>query len=495
MTLPRQKYSPEAEERQELEAVLHSGIFKKAPNLQHFLEYVAEKHFAGTDEEIKEYSIAVQALHRAESFDPQADTIVRVTAHTLRKKLEQYYAAEGAGHPLRIQLPIGKYVLQFLRAPDVAADSPPVKFQPVLVPVSQEASAQPPEKKRGWWAYAIAALACSIILAGLISSRHRIFPAAASIPKPSLIVPPEKTQRIHFGGSRQPYMDAIGQTWAADGPCKGGTVFTHPGSEIQGTDDPKLFQEGREGRFHCVIPVAPGIYQLVLLFADTASDKVGVRQVAFSINDHAVEELDVVDEAVGNNVAVGKVYPGIHPMSDGAIHLDFLTEESFANAIEITPTASENVLPLRMLAGPQTVRDDAGNIWQPERFFVGGRRAFHAEPKVANSQLFEWERYGHFYYRIPVVPNQEYKVSLYFNEGWFGSGNGGTGGIGSRVFNVYCNGTKLLSDFDILKEQKNGSVVATSHHVKSTAQGTLELFFAPSKNYPLINAVEVEPEK
>jgi hypothetical protein len=148
-----------------------------------------------------------------------------------------------------------------------------------------------------------------------------------------------------------------------------------------------------------------------------------------------------------------------------------------------------------MLAGPQTVRDDVGNIWQPERFFVGGRRAFHAEPKVANSRLFEWERYGHFYYRLPVVPNQDYKVSLYFNEGWFGSENGGTGGIGSRIFNVYCNGSKLLSDFDILKEQRHGFVVATSRHVKSTAQGTLELFFAPSKNYPLINAIEVETEK
>ncbi len=499
MTLPRPTNSREtetheAEERRELETVLHSGIFKKAPNLQHFLEYVAEKHFAGTDEEIKEYSIAVQALHRAESFDPQADTIVRVTAHTLRKKLEQYYAAEGADHPLRIQLPIGKYILQFIHAPNPAIDSP-VKLQPVLLPTNQEPSVQFPKKKNRLWIYALAALACSLLLAGVISSRHRIFTASASDPKSPLAATPDKAQRIHFGSSREPYIDAIGQIWADDEQCKGGIIFTHPGVEIQGTDDPRLFQQGREGKFHCVIPVAPGFYQIELLFADTASDKVGVRQVTFSINDHAAEALDVVDEAAGNNVALGKVYPGIRPMSDGAIHLDFLSAESFANAIEITPAASNEILPLRMLAGPQTVRDDEGNIWLPERFFVGGRRAFHAEPKVTNFRLFEWERYGHFYYRIPVVPNQEYKVSLYFNEGWFGSRNGGTGGIGSRVFNVYCNGTKLLSDFDILNEQKNDTVVATSHHVKSTAQGTLEIFFAPARNYPLINAIEVEQEK
>ena len=87
----------EDQERQELKAILDSGILKKAPNLQHFLEYVAEEHFTGNSDQLKEYNIAVHALHRPEQFDPQSDTIVRVAAHALRKKLEQYYATEGAG--------------------------------------------------------------------------------------------------------------------------------------------------------------------------------------------------------------------------------------------------------------------------------------------------------------------------------------------------------------------------------------------------------------
>jgi hypothetical protein len=85
-------------------------------------------------------------------------------------------------------------------------------------------------------------------------------------------------------------------------------------------------------------------------------------------------------------------------------------------------------------------------------------------------------------------------VKLYFSEGWFGRSNGGPGGIDSRVFDVYCNGTTLLKDFDILRDQKNGTAVVTFDHVKSTAQGMLELYFTPIKNYPLINAIEVEPE-
>src|SRR5271170_5442958 len=131
----------EDEEREELSAVLQSGILKRAPNLQHFLEFVAEEYFAGTADQVKEYSIAVHALHRPAQFDPQSDTIVRVTAYALRKKLEQYYATEGATHEIQIHLPAGKYILQFVRKepglarrsvdePPVLDSSPPVEENP-----------------------------------------------------------------------------------------------------------------------------------------------------------------------------------------------------------------------------------------------------------------------------------------------------------------------------------------------------------------------------
>jgi hypothetical protein len=206
--------------------------------------------------------------------------------------------------------------------------------------------------------------------------------------------------------------------------------------------------------------------------------------------------LDIVDEAGGDDIVVGKVYPGIHPMSDGAIHLDFISDTAFVNAVELARSESDAMQPLRMLAGPAVFRDSQGNIWLPERFFQGGRRTFHPDnlPKVADSKLFEWERYGHSHYSIPVVAGKDYRVRLYFSEGWFGSNNGGPGGIDSRVFDVYCNGTTLLKNFDILRDQKNGAAVVTFDHVIPTAHGVLDLYFTPVKNYPLIDAIEVEPE-
>ena len=78
-------------ERAEVESVLTSGVLGRTNNLGRFLRFVCEKYFEGTIDEVKEYSIAVQALGRPHDFDPQVDTIVRVTAHTLRKRLEDYY--------------------------------------------------------------------------------------------------------------------------------------------------------------------------------------------------------------------------------------------------------------------------------------------------------------------------------------------------------------------------------------------------------------------
>jgi len=487
------------EEWQELQAVLQSEIFRKAPNLLHFLEYVAEQHFAGRADQIKEYSIAVQALHRPEQFDPQSDTIVRVTAHALRKKLEHYYATNGAGHSVQLQLPAGKYLLQFTRKHLESASGPDS-------PIAQSELQSPPqphrpETRRTWaiWVGAAVMVAALLAMVGIYIGNRRpsMHTAKAGAQAPNLNPTQESVMRIRFGKGETPYIDTAGQSWMTERYCQGGTLFAHPGHEIQGTDDPAIFQEGREGKFQCRIPASPGTYQLQLLFADTAGDKEAARQVDLTIDNRRADALDIVDEAGGDDIAIGKIYAGIRPMADGAIHLDFTSDGSFVNALEIARADSDGGQVLRMIAGPAVFRDDQGDTWLPERFFQGGRRTFHPDglPKVANSRLFEWERYGHFHYLIPVVAGEEYKVRLFFSEGWFGGSNGGPGGIGSRVFDVYCNGTTLLKDFDILSAQKSGASVITFNRVKPTAHGVLDLEFVPVKNYPLINAIEIEPEK
>lgn len=101
--------------KSELDSVLRSGLFTHAPSLVKFLSYVCAKSFEGKADQIKEYNIAIEALGRkTPEYDQKKDSIVRVEAHRLRKRLRHYYASEGANHAVQILIPPGQYVPQFL---------------------------------------------------------------------------------------------------------------------------------------------------------------------------------------------------------------------------------------------------------------------------------------------------------------------------------------------------------------------------------------------
>ena len=104
-------------QRAELQAVLQSPLFVRSPTLTHLLSYLCEKVFAGETDQIKEYTIALEVFGRGESFDQDSDSIVRVEVNRLRKRLAEYYSGEGAGHRLRITIPVGQYVPVFEPGP------------------------------------------------------------------------------------------------------------------------------------------------------------------------------------------------------------------------------------------------------------------------------------------------------------------------------------------------------------------------------------------
>src|SRR5580693_9342620 len=101
-------------QRAELDAVLESDIFKRSPKLTRLLVYLCEKSFQGLAGEITEFAIGVDVLGREPNFDPQQDALVRVDTHHLRKRLKEYYAAEGSEHQIHIILPAGRYAPQFV---------------------------------------------------------------------------------------------------------------------------------------------------------------------------------------------------------------------------------------------------------------------------------------------------------------------------------------------------------------------------------------------
>ena len=159
------------EEWEEFQVVLQSGLLGKGPNMQNFLTFVGEKYFTGHAEDVKEYSIAVEALNRPPAFDPKSDTIVRVTAYSLRKRLEQYYQQEGAAHSVQMQLPSGRYVLQFIHKEEEPSFGS--TFQHHEIPESRIPSgARRTFAGRFRWAVAGVVFVACFATAGVYLSKH-----------------------------------------------------------------------------------------------------------------------------------------------------------------------------------------------------------------------------------------------------------------------------------------------------------------------------------
>lgn len=96
-----------------LEQLLSWPGLARSPQLAKFLNYIVKAKLSGDEASIKAYAIAVDVFGRPQSFDPQSDPIVRVQARRLRAALEEYYRGEGLDSPVRIFLPVGRYVPEF----------------------------------------------------------------------------------------------------------------------------------------------------------------------------------------------------------------------------------------------------------------------------------------------------------------------------------------------------------------------------------------------
>jgi hypothetical protein len=107
---------PTAEEvRQLLERILCSRQFSNAPKKQKFLQLICEAYLDGRASELSEYSIGYEVFDRNETYDPALDSIVRVGAHEVRKKLERYYKSEGKNDEILLEIPVGSYIPIFTR--------------------------------------------------------------------------------------------------------------------------------------------------------------------------------------------------------------------------------------------------------------------------------------------------------------------------------------------------------------------------------------------
>lgn len=121
---------PTAEEvRRLLERILCSRQFSNAPKKQKFLQLICEAYLDGRASELSEYSIGYQVFDRNETYDPALDSIVRVGAHEVRKKLERYYKSEGKNDEILLEIPVGSYIPIFTRLKQSPEAAEPAKAE------------------------------------------------------------------------------------------------------------------------------------------------------------------------------------------------------------------------------------------------------------------------------------------------------------------------------------------------------------------------------
>jgi hypothetical protein len=96
--------------RQHVKEVTRGAAFQGSHRSGQFLDYIVEKALAGNLDSLKERVIGIELFGRVPTYDTGEDSIVRVTASDVRKRLLQHYGRYGASSQIRVNLPTGSYV-------------------------------------------------------------------------------------------------------------------------------------------------------------------------------------------------------------------------------------------------------------------------------------------------------------------------------------------------------------------------------------------------
>lgn len=100
--------------REHLDEIIEGKSFKGSHRSQRFLKYIVEHAIAGQFEMLKERVVGSELFGRSPSYDTGEDSIVRVTASDVRKRLIQHYDRYGSTSGFRISLPLGSYIPEII---------------------------------------------------------------------------------------------------------------------------------------------------------------------------------------------------------------------------------------------------------------------------------------------------------------------------------------------------------------------------------------------
>jgi hypothetical protein len=176
-----------------VEQIVASRHFFKAPLLSKFLFYVCKHALSAAHPRLTEHQIGVAVFGRRVGYNLGEDNIVRNYARQLRKRLAEYYQAEGQQSVFVIDIPRGGYVPTFMpqrsltEAPRVESASSVHSFDRAILPTArshqegpQATPASPASRRHILWLllYSIVLCGLSALLAlGVQAHLHAVGPS------------------------------------------------------------------------------------------------------------------------------------------------------------------------------------------------------------------------------------------------------------------------------------------------------------------------------
>ncbi len=486
-------------EQHELERAIE--LLGRSTRPGRLLEYLGAKYFAHEEAQLTEFDIAREVFGRSlQNFDPAADAVVRVETHRLRKKLRDIYEKDSRPQAVQISLPAGTYVPKF-------TVSGPLPGAPGMVAAAADGEGLRRLRPWSWWLATVAIVSLAVVGVWMKvreptshaapGTAEQAQPATGAKATGDLIT--ELHMMAGYTGSE--VIDSSGIKWSPDRYFAGGGQWSRDSGFVRGTSRQFLFTNWRTGEFGYDIPLARGSYELRLFFVSPY--RVGDEKLSginVSLNGKPLlEAFDVSMSANGADVAEEQVFRDVSPGDDGHLRLWFTNQvgSPMVNGLELTPGTPGKLQPVRIITQPTSFVDHKGQRWRADDYFTNGFRS-NDRRKVSGTEdpeLFGAERFGHFSYAIPVDRRGRYTVVLHFAEFYYGPQLPGAGGVGSRIFHVYCNGQTLLRDFDIYKEAGSLRVVTkTFPNVQPSAQGKINLMFEPVLNNATVSGIEILDE-
>lgn len=184
--------SPSEEERRALaERIVASSQFRRSARLRDFLLYVVLKSLRDPHAELNEQEIGEKVFGRSAFYDRSQDNIVRVNATELRRRIDLYFAGEGAEESLVLEIPRGGYkpvyhwrvveppVLPEPALPEVVA------VEPVAAPLLPPKIDEPVRRGTPWlykvWVVATVLLVafCGVLLRSRLTGHEGAGPATS----------------------------------------------------------------------------------------------------------------------------------------------------------------------------------------------------------------------------------------------------------------------------------------------------------------------------